>query len=115
MDKHIEILRRMADARCPILGTRQPEALAASWALDQITRHEVERAATYTVTLADLKVFADAACELDHLNGYILQSDQSRRLTLARVEALHTAIERIAGPDAGEIYAPDDKVAAEPS
>ena len=34
----IETLHEMAEARCPILGGRQPEARAAEWALKEIDR-----------------------------------------------------------------------------
>lgn len=63
----------------------------------------------YRVTLDDLKLFADAGCELDVLKNYedIDDSSDTNRITVL-VERMHDAIQRIAGPDAGEIYAPDD-------
>lgn len=63
----------------------------------------------YQITLDDLKMFADAACELDYLSGFIDPEapDANQRVT-DMVNKLHAAVERIAGPDAGEIYAPDD-------
>lgn len=69
----------------------------------------VPAAGQYSVSLADLQLFADAACELDGLNGYIDPDfpPDNQRIT-ALVERTHAAIERIAGPDAAEIYAPDD-------
>lgn len=107
---HTEILRSMANDCCPILGTRQPEARAAQWALDEIDRlRDAPCQAVHTVTLDDLKLFADAACELDALNGYVdpdCPAETQRIRTL--IERAHAAIERIAGPDAGEIYAQDD-------
>lgn len=67
---------------------------------------------TYPVTLADLVLFADAAAELDALNGFVAASGDAPIEEVARVkdmvERMHDAIERAAGADAGEIYAPDD-------
>jgi len=41
----MDTLHEMAEARCPILGHRQPEARAAEWALKEIERlrNRVER------------------------------------------------------------------------
>ena len=45
MNNHIEVLSRMAEERCPILGTWPTSSRAARWALGEITRYECERAA----------------------------------------------------------------------
>lgn len=66
----------------------------------------------YPITLADLVLFADAAAELDALNGFVAARGDAPIEEVARVkdmvERMHDAIERVAGTDAGEIYAPDD-------
>lgn len=46
IETNMEMLRSMANDRCPILGTRQPKARVAQWALDEITRYRSERADT---------------------------------------------------------------------
>lgn len=64
---------------------------------------------TYQVTLADLVLFADAAGELDTLKNYVdLDRPEETYRIRAIVERMHDAIERAAGADGDQIYAPDD-------
>lgn len=72
----------------------------------------------YQITLDDLKMFADAVCELDTLNSFAAEVcnapvEEVQRVTYL-VERMHEVIERIAGPQAGEIYAPEDDPEPEP-
>lgn len=70
----------------------------------------------FIVTLADLKLFADVASELDALKNYVdLDRPEETDRIVKIIERTHAAIERIAGPDAGEIYAADDGSASEQS
>lgn len=73
---------------------------------------------TYQVTRDDVALLAAATRDLDYLNCYIkgylsafniIQQDTEVNQPIAAIVArLHAAIVRIAGPDAGEIYATDD-------
>lgn len=64
---------------------------------------------TYQVNLADLILFADAAGELDTLKNYVdLERPEETQRIGTLVERMHDAIERAAGADGCQIYAPDD-------
>lgn len=70
----------------------------------------------FNITLADLKLFADVASELDTLKNYVdLDRPEETDRIVKIIERTHAAIERIAGPHAGEIYAADDGSATEQS
>lgn len=67
---------------------------------------------TYPVSLADLTLFADAACEMDCYKDTLEDKPAERARIIAMVEMMHNAVERAAGADGGLVYAADDGVAA---
>ena len=70
----------------------------------------MNRAVSYAVSLADLISIADAACELDGMRmHYADRPDQQQHLA-ARVDTLHSLVERAAGADSSRIYADDDSL-----
>lgn len=62
----------------------------------------------FAVTLADLTLFADAACELDAYKDMLHALPDEHRRVVAMVADLHAAVERAAGAAGALIYAPDD-------
>lgn len=63
---------------------------------------------TYPVTLADLILFADAAAELDGLQGLIKYSPDERARLADMAQRMHDIVERAAGAEAFEIYGADE-------
>lgn len=63
---------------------------------------------TYQVTLADLIMFADAACDLDGLQGLIQYNPAERERIADMAQRMHDTVERAAGAEAFEIYGADE-------
>jgi len=63
---------------------------------------------TYNVTLSDLHLFADAACELDAYKDTLAGNPAERARIMEMLDRVHDIVERAAGDDAHFIYAADD-------
>ena len=64
---------------------------------------------TYNVNLADLELFADAACELDCYKDTLGDKPAEQARIIAMLERIHETVERAAGPDSDLVYAPEDE------
>lgn len=58
----------------------------------------------YHVTLADLLLMADAACEIDATKAFYVDQPCEQMRLAGMVERLHDTIERAAQQDAAKIY-----------
>lgn len=65
---------------------------------------------TYPVSLSDLMLVADAACEMDCYKDHLTGAERERVLALR--DSLHDLAERAAELDAVLIYGPEDEAAA---
>lgn len=65
---------------------------------------------TYPVNLADLVLFADAACELDTYKHMLADRPVAQARIAAMIGRLHDTVERVAGPAGGLIYQGEDDV-----
>lgn len=66
----------------------------------------------YTISLDDLKLIADAACELDCYRDILKHKPAEHARVTGMVTALHSLAERSAAADAALIYGPEEGVAA---
>lgn len=62
----------------------------------------------YSVSLDDLKLIADAACELDCYRDALKNKPAEHARITGMVTALHNLAERSAAADAPMIYGPDE-------
>lgn len=65
-------------------------------------------APAYAVTLSDLLLFADAACELDAYKDTLANKPAERERIMEMLDRVHNTVERVAGVDANFIYSADD-------
>jgi hypothetical protein len=79
-------------------------AMMTEWAL----ANQPQTVSTYNVTLSDLQLFADAACELDAYKDTLAAKPAERARIMEMLERVHDTVERAAGGDANLIYCPDD-------